>query len=145
MPVPSADELLDDEEDDEDDDDLDEPAADVMLVRTLPIPTVRKTGSYMTDPCFLQPCAFIKGFTAPAGEVRRRVVNESLLGLSMHLLWKRSTESRCVCREERGRWCRRHHSQPKSPRLRPRPLEAPLPRWAKVQPLHLSAGRTVAS
>ena len=27
MPVPSADELLDDEEDDEDDDDLDEPAA----------------------------------------------------------------------------------------------------------------------
>ena len=39
MPVPSTDELLDDEEDDEDDDDdLDEPAADVMLVRTLQFP-----------------------------------------------------------------------------------------------------------
>ena len=43
LPVPFADELLDDEEDDEDDDDdLDEPAANVMLVRTLHIPTVHK-------------------------------------------------------------------------------------------------------
>ena len=61
MPVPSADELLDDEEDEDDDDDLDEPAADVMLVRTLHIPTGHKTGSYMTVPCLLQPSAFNQG------------------------------------------------------------------------------------
>ena len=67
MPVPSADELLDDEEDDEDNDDLDEPAADVMLVRTLHLPTGHKTGSYMTVVCFLQASAFDQGFTAPAG------------------------------------------------------------------------------
>ena len=44
----------------------------------------------MTVLCFLQPSAFTKGFTAPAGKERRCIAKENMLGFSRHLLWKHS-------------------------------------------------------
>ena len=67
--MPSTDELPDDEEeDDEDSDDLDEPAADVTLVRTLHLPVEHKTGSPYDSPInvLLKPSEKIS-FFASAG------------------------------------------------------------------------------
>ena len=48
----------------------------------------------MTVLCSLRPSAFTKGFTAPAGKVRRCIVEENMRGFSRHLLRKRSKSSR---------------------------------------------------